>query len=205
MAPVPIFTIGHSNHPAGEFVALLARHGVTAVADVRSSPFSRYAPQYNREGLAGLQAESLIAYVFLGDQLGARPRNRDLYVDGRVVYERLASSPDFQLGIGRLEAGMSKLRLAVMCSEKDPLDCHRGILVARELRARGVGVSHIGADGSLEPHDAALSRLLAIHHLPEEDLFRRRDELVTEAYARQEHRIAFVDPATRPVAAGWAD
>ena len=80
-----------------------------------------------------------------------------------------------------------------MCAEKEPLECHRTLLVARALVAEGMDVSHIHADGRLEPHAAAMERLLDVAGLPRHDLFRSRDDLLAEALARQEERVAYVD------------
>jgi uncharacterized protein (DUF488 family) len=93
--------------------------------------------------------------------------------------------------------GAEKYRIALMCAEKEPLDCHRTILVARALAARGMGIMHILADGQLEPHERAMNRLFDVTGVPRFDLFRNREELFAEALARQEERIAYVDEQTK--------
>lgn len=188
-----VLTIGHSTHTLERFAELLLAHRVTAIADVRSAPYSRYQPDFNREPLHQALTDRGIAYVFLGRELGARPDNRGLYEDGRVQYARLAGTEIFHSGLERVLHGAQRYRLALMCAEKEPLECHRTLLVGRELEARGAEISHILADGQLEGSDAAMSRLLALLKLPEEDLFRKRDELVAEACAQQARRIAYVD------------
>jgi uncharacterized protein (DUF488 family) len=188
-----VLTIGHSTHSIDEFMRLLSDHAVTAVADVRSAPYSRHQPDFNREVFRQSLAAGGIRYVFLGRELGARPTDRTFYDQGRVQYERLARSDSFRAGLERLLQGMASYRLAIVCAEKEPLDCHRTLLVGRELEAGGVAVSHILADGTLEPNFHAMTRLLELHNLPEEDLFRKRDELIAEACARQALRIAYVD------------
>ncbi len=188
-----VLTIGHSTHTLERFAELLLEHRVTAIADVRSAPYSGYQPDFNREPLHQALTERGIAYVFLGRELGARPEDRGLYEDGRVQYARLAETELFHSGLERVLQGAQKYRLAVMCAEKEPLECHRTLLVGRELEARGVEISHILADGQLERSAAAMSRLLVLLKLPEEDLFRKRDELVAEACAHQAKRIAYVD------------
>lgn len=185
-----VYTIGHSVHPVEDFLALLRRHGIGVLADVRSSPYSRFNPQYNREPLAAALAEQGVEYVFLGAELGARAKDRACYRDGAVQYDLLAATPLFQSGLDRVQA-LAARRVALMCAEKDPLDCHRSILVARRLAARGVDVAHIHADGALEPHDAALSRLLAQLKIPEHDLFRTREEAVEEGYRTRGAAIAY--------------
>jgi uncharacterized protein (DUF488 family) len=188
-----IYTIGHSAHPVGVFAALLAMHNVTVVADVRSSPRSRFNPQFNRADLERSLAAADIRYVFLGRELGARSDDPSCYDKGQVKYARLARTAAFRRGIERLLKGATEHRIACMCAEKEPLECHRTLLVARALVAEGVEVAHIHADGRLESHAAAMERLLDIAGLPRQDLFRSREELLAEALARQEERVAYVD------------
>lgn len=188
-----LFTIGHSNHPIEAFVELLHRHGVTAVGDVRSHPYSRYVPQYSREPLKAALARAGIAYVFLGKELGARSENPACYKQGKVQYDCLARQPQFTEGVRRVSEGMQRHSIALMCAEKDPLECHRTLLVARKFHEAGVEIAHIHANGSLEGHSALESRLLGVCKLPEGDMFKQRDEFVSEAYAIQSERVAYQD------------
>jgi uncharacterized protein (DUF488 family) len=186
-----LYTIGHSNHEMGVFLGLLRRHGLTAVGDVRSQPYSRYVPQYSRDALGTALAEAGIAYVFLGKELGARSDNPACYREGKVQYDRLAEEPIFAEGIGRVLQGIQRYRIALMCAEKDPLDCHRALLVARRLFESGVAVNHILADGALECHEEMETRLLAACKLPDGDLFTSRREFIAEAYRIRGERIAY--------------
>jgi uncharacterized protein (DUF488 family) len=188
-----LFTIGHSNHSIGTFIELLQRHGVTAVGDVRSHPYSRYVPQYSREPLKLALARVGIAYVFLGKELGARSENPGCYKQGKVQYDRLARQPQFAEGIRRVTQGMEQHCIALMCAEKDPLECHRTLLIARKLHEAGCEIAHIHADGSLEDHGTLESRLLGVCKLPEGDMFKQRDEFISEAYAIQGERVAYQD------------
>ncbi len=197
-----VYTIGHSNHSTERFIGLLAEHGITAVADVRSHPHSRFHPQFNRDHLrADLKAAGL-AYVFLGRELGARSEDETCYLDGRVQYDLLARTPLFQEGISRLVNGAGIHRIALMCAEKDPLTCHRAILVCRYLATHAVGATHILEDGRAETHEAALSRLLAELGWNERDLFRSRDELIDEAYDQRGKQIAYTLPVSNEESAG---
>lgn len=189
----PIFTVGHSTQPVETLLGLLGRHGVTAVADVRSRPYSRMNPQFNREALEGRLKASGVAYVFLGRELGARSEDPGCYIDGKVQYDLLARTSLFRDGITRLVKGAGRYRIAIMCAEKDPLTCHRTILVCRHLVAEGLEVQHILEGGHLEAHSAALSRLRRELGLPASDLFRTQDELEREAYARRGDQIAWVE------------
>ena len=188
-----VFTIGHSTHEQLRFIALLRQHGITALCDVRSKPYSRMNPQFNREELEEALLAQGIAYRFLGKELGARSDDPHCYERGKVQYGRLAETDLFKHGLKRVLRGIRKdgFRVALMCAEKEPLECHRTILVARHLEALGVAVAHILADGRLENHDSALSRLARLLNLPEDDMFHSREELLDDAYRRQEERIAY--------------
>lgn len=200
--PAFVYTIGHSNHSIEKFIELLSAHGVTAVADVRSQPYSRLNPQFNRERLRTDLMTAEIAYAFLGRELGARAQDPSCYINGRVEYDLLARTPLFQEGLLRLVQGAERHRIALMCAEKDPLTCHRAILVCRHLLARGVGAQHILDNGRVESQDAALSRLMAEHGIQEQDLFRSRDEVILEAYNQRGRQIAYSLPVTDGETAG---
>jgi uncharacterized protein (DUF488 family) len=193
MTPGIIFTIGHSNHSIENLIELLRAHDVTAIADVRSSPYSRTNPDCNREFLQRKLKESAIAYVFLGRELGARSQDPSCYDQGRVQYDRLAQSSFFKDGLNRVIDGARTYRLALLCAEKEPLACHRTLLVARQLVALGVSVAHIHADGALESHDQAMHRLLKLLGRSDQDLYRTNEELIADACTVQEKRIAYTD------------
>jgi uncharacterized protein (DUF488 family) len=193
-----LFTVGHSTHSADRLRELLLAHDVSAVADVRSSPYSRMNPQFNRETLRDdlRRCSKGIAYVFLGAELGARTDDRSCYVDGKVQYDRLAQTALFKAGLDRVLRGALEHRVALLCAEKDPLTCHRCILVSRELVSRGASVRHILSDATLESHEDALHRLLLELGLHERDLFLDGDDLVAEAYRRRGEEIAYVGKVT---------
>jgi uncharacterized protein (DUF488 family) len=149
--PHLLLTVGHSSHPLDEFLRLLADHHVAAIADVRSWPKSRYAPWFDRESLSAALRDAGIAYVFLGRELGGRPRDAALYDGaGRVRYDQVARTPSFTRGLQRLLDGARQMRVAAMCAEEDPLACHRRLLVARVALQHGVRVEHIRGDGRSE-------------------------------------------------------
>ncbi len=200
-SPHCLFTVGHSTHEAEAFVELLRVHSITAIADVRSSPFSRFNPQFNRETLQATLQRAGIDYVFLGEQLGARRSERDCYQDGKARYERIAKTPSFAEGLDRLRSGIQRHRIALLCAEKDPIICHRMILVCKALRDDPFEIRHIREDGTAESMEAAEERLLAAVGLPSKDLFRSREELIDEAYERQSDRIAYSELETSEVTA----
>lgn len=186
-----VYTIGHSTHSKEKLIELLVRHGITAVADVRSQPYSRLNPQFNRESLRADLKAGCIGYVFLGRELGARTEDRSCYVDGKVQYDLLARTTLFQEGLARIAQGIGSHRIALMCAERDPLACHRAILVCRHLAARGITPQHILEDGRLEGHDDAITRLLTELGIAERELFWSRDDAIAEAYARRGQQIAY--------------
>jgi uncharacterized protein (DUF488 family) len=191
-----IYTIGHSKHPIERFLALLRQHEVDALADVRSTPYSRFNPQFNKEKLQAALKSAGIHYVFLGEELGARSKDPACYdQQGRVAYARLAASEPFRRGLERLLTGTRDHCIAIMCAEREPLECHRTILVARELEKAGVSVTHILQDGSLESNQQAMQRLVAELKLLGSDLFRTPAELIEDAYEKQGARIAYTRKA----------
>ena len=185
-----VLTIGHSTHSFEEFLALLRQHHVTAVADVRSAPYSRFNPEFNRYALASALTAEGIQYVYLGKELGGRSGDLDCYKDGRVRYERVMKTKPFRNGLVRVVDGAAKHRIALMCVEKEPLDCHRTLLVSLALDERGVEVAHIHADGHVEPHGGAMDRLLKLRKLSAEDFFRTRKDRIAEAVAEQSRKVA---------------
>ena len=191
-----IYTVGHSNHPIERFIGLLQPHGITAVADVRSTPYSRFNPQFRKEKLQAALAAAGIQYVFLGEELGARSQDPAVYdATGRVSYALLAKTDVFRRGIARLKTGMAEHRISILCAEREPLECHRTILVSRELVREGVPVSHILGDGSLEVHERAMQRLANNLKLPDADLFGNSDERIERAQDLQAAKMGYLKKA----------
>jgi len=193
-----LFTIGHSNHPLDAFLGLLRQHSIQVLVDVRSSPYSSRLPQFNREPLKAALKAAGVRYLFLGEELGARRSERNCYVDGVARYDRIAKTPAFQSGIERVTRGIQKYRSALMCAEKDPLDCHRTILVCRHLRDVAQ-IQHIRADGSLESHEEAENRLMAAERIPTDDLFTPPEQLLARAYDQRGGKTAYRE-STEPEA-----
>jgi uncharacterized protein (DUF488 family) len=191
MQSFDLFSIGHSNIPAERFVAMLRAAGVDAVADVRSTPASRRFPWFSSKNLARtLQGEGMI-YLPFGETLGGRPRDPALYHDGIADYEKMAQQPEFHAGLDRLLTAATQHRVCLMCAEREPLDCHRCLLVSRALADRGCAIGHILHDGTIEPHAATEQRLLADNG-PDADLFvtGQREQLAA-AYRRRCRAVAY--------------
>lgn len=194
MTQAQIFSIGHSNHSIEKFLSLLESAEINMVVDVRSAPFSRMFTQFNQEALKKYLSEASIGYLFLGEQIGGRSNDPEDYQDGQVLYKALANKEAFKTGIERLKEGSAKYRIALMCSEKEPLDCHRTLLVSEALAASEIPVGHIHADGTVEAHEDALARLLTLHNLSSPTLFSDDRDRVQEALTLQEKKIAYQLP-----------
>jgi uncharacterized protein (DUF488 family) len=189
-----MFSVGHSGHSSERFEELLKSAQITAIADVRSVPFSRRTPHFNSTELKHWLREVDIAYSFLGRELGGRPRSPQLYCEGIADYEKMAQVPAFKNGIQRLLEGTRKYRIALLCSEHDPIDCHRCLLVGRELVHRDVEVQHVLSDGSFQSQHVIEGRLLKLTGRPNDDLFSAREELLAAAYREHSRRVAFAEP-----------
>lgn len=148
-----VYTVGHSNHPIEEFLKLLVKHNINCVCDVRSMPYSRFTEQYNRENIKKYLSEHNIKYLFFGEEFGARREEKSLLTDGMVDFEKVAKNEKFIRGIERIEKGLEKgYRIALMCTEKEPIECHRTILVSRNLFLKGMAILHILSDGTAVYH-----------------------------------------------------
>jgi uncharacterized protein (DUF488 family) len=162
---ITLFTIGHSRHTAGQFVALLRAHAIEQLVDVRSQPHSKWAPHFDKADLARCLGDQRIEYAFMGRQLGGRPNSREFYrLDGTVDYARRALAPDFVEAIGSLISRLQCRQTVILCAEEDPTRCHRRLLVAPALARAKVAVVHVRGDGRLEPEPdtAAAATQLAL-------------------------------------------
>ncbi len=187
---VEILTVGHSNLDYGTFLSSLRHAGVTALADVRSVPFSQRFPQFSRPALqAALKADG-VAYSFLGAELGGRPADPAHYRDGVADYEPMAAAPAFASGLDRVMAGAARYRVALLCSEKHPVDCHRCLLVGRALKCRDACVSHILCEGVTVTQDEVEEGLLREAGLDREDMFAPLDARLATAYRKRASRVA---------------
>jgi len=191
MQSFDLFSIGHSNIPAERFVGMLGDAGVNAVADVRSTPASRRFPWFSGKNLASRLQQDSIIYMPFGDSLGGRPSEPNLYRDGTADYEEMAKQPQFRAGLDRLLMIAKQYRVCLMCAEREPLDCHRCLLVSRALAERGLAIGHILYDGNVEPHTATEQRLLACSG-PDADLFiAGQSERLAAAYRRRCRSVAY--------------
>lgn len=153
-ANVTLYSVGHSNIALADFIALLGRYGIATLADVRSAPYSRYVPHFNRPELEYALGRAGIRYLYFGEELGGRPTGDEFYDDeGYVLYYRVARAPFFTRGLSRLTEEAARQRTTMMCGEEDPTDCHRRLLIARVLAERGTPTLHIRGDGRIQTAD----------------------------------------------------
>ena len=182
---IGIKTIGHSNHPIQRFVDLLTAGGVKLLVDVRSLPWSRRFPQFGKERLTQSLADAGIAYVH-ESALGGKPEGRGK-PEGGASYDALAARPAFNAALARLIDRAQDTTVCLMCAEKEPLACHRTVLVSRRLAERGVAIEHLLADGATRPHSDVEEALLAKSAGP--DLFEDRAARLARAYQARERAM----------------
>jgi len=187
-----VYTVGHSSRSVEELIGLLLKNGITTVADVRSQPYSRLHSQFNREAFSFDLSARGIGYVYLGAELGARSGDSSCYINGKVQYAKLAKTPLFREGLERIRAGAVKnLRISLLCAEKEPLACHRSILISRHLMESGIAVRHILDDATVEEHAETMQRLLCLLKMGGGNLFLSETEVLEQAYAIQGEKIAY--------------
>jgi uncharacterized protein (DUF488 family) len=188
-----IYTVGYAGHDRDSLLGLFKAHGITAVADIRTFKRSSYWTAFDSDSFGPFLREQGIAYVFMGDVMGGKPQIPDLYPDGQLNYGLMASRPDFKSGIERLVAGAGKYRICLMCAEKDPLDCHRTLLIAPALKEAGFDLRHL-VEGRVEDQSETEARMIAINGGDAPDLFAAAEPdpeaEVKLALARQIKRVA---------------
>ena len=189
----PIHTFGHSNLSAESLVRMLKRRGIAQVIDVRSTPYSRHVPQFNRNNIRVTLERNGTGYTYMGDALGGRPQGDRLYDrDGRANYELMAQEKTFQDGVQQVERMAEDSHIALMCTEADQLRCHRTLLVSQELASRGMNIIHLMRDDQQESHEETMEKLLAVWKLlRDEDPGMTRRQLIEEAVRNQAAKVAY--------------
>lgn len=186
-----MYTVGYSSYDLDSFVAMIKEKDIDAVTDVRSSPYSSYHSDFNQDNLKKRLGAEGIAYVFLGDLIGARHEDKALCSGGVVDFKRVAALESFKRGIARLRKGLESYSVAVMCAEKDPVTCHRMILICRNT-GKDCSIFHILDGGKVETHREAEWRLMKKFGLEQPDLMgTTEDERLSLAYDRQGKIIAY--------------
>jgi uncharacterized protein (DUF488 family) len=188
---IDLFTIGYSSYDIKLFIKVLHNFHISAVVDVRSSPYSQFKSEFNKETIQNFLRINNIAYVFLGDYCGARVEDPSCYEKGKVNYNLVAENQKFQEGLKRIKTGMKKFRIALMCAEKDPITCHRTILICRNLISPEIKIKHILNNGEIEKHKDSEDRLMKKFDLHLPDLFRSEQQRLDNAYFLQGEEIAY--------------
>lgn len=188
-----IFTIGYSVLEINEFIEILKKFKIDVLADVRSQPFSRHKPEYNKHSLSKFLNKENIKYIFLGEECGARISNLECYINGKANYSLIANTDSFKNCLNRIKKGMKKYNICLMCAEKDPINCHRTILICRNLRFNNFDIKHIIAKGNIEDHSKLEKRLMKLHKIQENDFFISKKELIEKAYDIQSEKIAYTE------------
>ena len=189
----PIHTIGHSNLSAEGLVGMLKQRGITQVIDVRSTPYSRYVPHFNRDNIRTTLERNGTGYTHMGKALGGRPQDDRLYDrDGRANYGLMAQEKTFQDRVGQVEQVAEDSHTLLMCTEPDPLRCHRTLLVSQELASRGADIIHLMRDGQQESHEETMEKLLALWKLLRDgDAGMTPRQLIEEAVRNQAAEMAY--------------
>lgn len=204
-----LYTIGHSQHEAEYFIDMLRKYDINYVLDVRSTPYSQFAENYNRENIRAILKMAGIEYSFMGNYFGARPEDRTLYSkDGYLDFEKARKSVKFQSAVNNVIKGIQAgNNIVLMCTEKDPIECHRAIMVARTFFERNVDVQHILADSSLQSHDFLNQRLIDMYfpNRYQMSLFASENksdvECLVEAYIYHNKKIGYHLDVSSPIVA----
>jgi len=190
-----VFSVGHSSLDGMEFLELLKAWQISAIADVRSTPWSRRNPQFNRDVLKFELESHGIVYRFMGKGLGGRPTSSELYSNGIADYEKMSKTEIFQESINRVKAAATKHRVALLCSEHDPIECHRCLLVGRSLDDLGVQLMHIISQERAQSQREIERRLLKLTGEDQTDFLRPRGNVISHAYTEWSKRVAYALPS----------
>lgn len=193
MSKLKLYTIGYAGFSVDDFINTLKEKSIGALVDVRSSPYSSRFEQFNITNVKDVLNNNNIYYLFLGDELGARPKDRSLYSNNSADFDKISKSSLFIDGCQRIRDGLSKFPVCIMCAEKDPVTCHRTILVANKFRSLypDVTIQHIHSSTKIEPQEKIDRRIMAMYDLEQEHFFKSFDERLIEAYSLRAKEIAF--------------
>ena len=159
-ARTPLYTIGYGSRTLEEFLALLQAHRIEYLVDVRTAPYSKFKQEFNKDLLQHHLEKAGLHYLFMGDSIGGQPKDPACYTDGKVDYDKVRARPYFQAGIERLKKAFAQQqRLALMCSEGRPEECHRSKLIGETLAEAGIPVCHLDENGQLLTHQQVIDRL----------------------------------------------
>lgn len=185
-----IYTIGYAGHSIQSLVKLLQATGITVLADVRSTPFSSRKPEMDKPALMQALRDGGMRYIFMGEQLGGRPRNPKLYRAGKIDPQALLAHQEYKEGVTRLIAGATEHTICLLCAERDPVTCHRGLYIAESLQDAGMQVRHL-IDNQPEDHQATRARMAGLANMAHADLFASETDLRSMVIEHMREKIAF--------------
>jgi uncharacterized protein (DUF488 family) len=189
-----IYSIGYSSFAFKDFISTLNKYEINALIDVRSVPYSKYKPEYNQDQITK-KINDNIQYIFMGKELGARPQDLSVFIDGKVSFDLLAQTNFFNHGINRIKKGLSLgYTPCLLCAEKDPITCHRTILISRILSNQNHQIKHILYDGTIESQNNVEKRLLKKYNLDQTNMFYSRKDRIDLAYRKQENQLTSTPP-----------
>lgn len=190
-----LYTIGYSGFSIEDFIGVLKNNSIGAIVDVRSSPYSSRFELYNITSIKDCLNNKNIFYLFLGDELGARPKDRSLYTNNVADFTKMAKSNAFIDGCKRIRDGLDKFPICLMCAEKDPATCHRTILITNAFRNSypEINIFHIHPSSKIEPQEKLDRRIMAMYNLEQEHFFKSFEERLKESYSLREQAIAYND------------
>ena len=199
MCPHKLYTIGYSGFSVDEFIMALKQDLIKAVIDIRSAPYSSYYEQYNKDNIKNSLKKHDIHYLFFGDELGAKPKDKKLYSNNVADFAKITNSAAFTNGCKRVMDGLNQFPVCIMCAEKDPINCHRAILITNSFRKiyPEINILHIHSTSNVEQQESLDQRIMAKYNLEHEDLFMNFEERLNAAYLLREKDIAYNDATER--------
>ena len=195
-----LYTIGHTNHSHDEFLELLRKYEITYLLDVRSTPFSQFTSQFNKDIISRFLEANGVKYFHMGKYFGARPEDKSLYTEENYLdFEKMRSSDLFRRGMNNVIQGLEEGKnIALMCTEKDPFDCHRAIMVARGFELQGIDANHILPDGTIQSQKELNERLLEKYYSDRNQISfisniseLSEEELLIDAYRKRNREIGY--------------
>ena len=186
-----LYTIGYSSYDISHFISILKKQQIKALVDVRSIPYSKFAPDYNTDNIKKILENNSIYYLNFGDGLGARTKIEECYQNNIAQYSLISKTPMFKEYTKRIISGLEKFNIVLLCAESDPLKCHRDIMICRYLKKYINNISHILQNEIIEDNTQPEIRLLREYNLEQEDFFSNYIDRLNEAYDLRSNEIQY--------------
>lgn len=187
-----LYTIGCSNRTPDNFLNVLRKYNIQVIVDVRSVPYSSFTPQFNQEALRKLLIDNGMTYLSFANEFGAKRKEDTVYTNNYVDFSKVNKLDIFKNGIDRILNGLKKeYVIALMCTEYNPIDCHRFSMVSRAFsKIPNISIIHIFDENKYVTNEELEEKMLKEFKLQPE-LFETREQLIDQAYKKLENRIAF--------------